>query len=203
MCSEWATTYTQTHTQRSLHKIFWSTFCCTVEHVQLRNVTVAVTNISDNYSRWKCASECTKMHHFEGENTNIFSSSGNGHDGSPFPGHSHTGRGYPLLAGAHLCRCTPKVPPLEYHRHSNPPNHISGYGPDCRIQRSNITQVCWIKSALANVVSCNLDLFCCRYVMLNTSRNTPSKNKTNKAAWLVSNCMPTNSRQRYAHALSR
>ena len=48
-------------------------FCCTVEHVQLKNVTVDVMNIIVTIKvSVKCAPECIKMRHFEGENTKIF-----------------------------------------------------------------------------------------------------------------------------------
>jgi len=62
--------------KKSAQKFLGLPFCCTVEHVQLKNVTVDVMNISDNYSWCKTCSECIKMHHFEGENTKKISGEG-------------------------------------------------------------------------------------------------------------------------------
>jgi len=48
-------------------------FCCTVERVQLKNVTVDVMNIIVTITVGvKCDQESIKMHHCEGENTKIF-----------------------------------------------------------------------------------------------------------------------------------
>ena len=56
-----------------MNENFRFTLCCTVEHVQFKNVTVHVMNIIVTITAGvKCAPECIRMHHFEGENTKIF-----------------------------------------------------------------------------------------------------------------------------------
>ena len=57
---------------KSAQKILGLPFCCTVEHVQLKNVTVDVMSIIVTITVGvKCAPECIKMHHFEGFGYNL------------------------------------------------------------------------------------------------------------------------------------
>jgi len=70
--SEGRFTGVKTPSQKSAQKLLDLPFCCTVEHVQLKNVTADVMNIIVTITVGvKCAPECIKMHHFEGENTSI------------------------------------------------------------------------------------------------------------------------------------
>jgi len=75
------------------------------------NIIMAIIGLVD----LKRAPECIKMHHFEGENAKIFL--GRGHS-PPQPSSDPT-------------PSTPLAPPFECLRHSTPPDHISGYGPEC------------------------------------------------------------------------
>jgi len=89
-------------------KIYGSTFCYTVEHVQLKNVTVDVMNIIVTITVGvKCAPECIKIHHFVEKSTNFC---GKGEQPPPRP--------YLVVTFG----------PRHLHS-SEPPNHISGYGP--------------------------------------------------------------------------
>jgi len=96
--------------EKSTQKFPGLPFCCIVEHVQLKNVTVDVMNIIVTIIVGvKCAPE-SRMHQnapFEGENTQIFL----GGD-TPFRD--------PIGAFSASIRV---------HLALEPPNHISGYGP--------------------------------------------------------------------------
>jgi len=101
-------------------KIFGSTFCCTVEHVQLKNVTVDVMKVSDNYSWCKM---CSRMH-LEEKIQKFFWEEAQ----PPAQTTSQLEMGYPLpdptsvsAFGAFIQVPKALKPP--------PPNHISGYGP--------------------------------------------------------------------------
>jgi len=53
--------------EKSTQKFLVLSFCCTVEHVQLKNVTADVMDIIVTITFGvKCAPECINMHHFEG-----------------------------------------------------------------------------------------------------------------------------------------
>ena len=92
---------------KSEQKFLGLPFCCTVEHVQLKNVTVDVMNIivtSRPTVGVKCAPKCIKMRHFEGKNTKKFLQRGTA------PGPSQIS--LPLSA--------PSAPPFECIQHLNP-----------------------------------------------------------------------------------
>ena len=101
-------------TEKSAQKFLGLPFCCTVGHVQLKNVTVDVMNMIVTITVGvKCAqnaSKCTilneKILFFSGAQTP-----------SPDPIQN------PSLSAS-------SAPPFECLRHSNPPNQISGYGPE-------------------------------------------------------------------------
>jgi len=86
-----------------------------------------VTGVETPQKSLKRDPECIKMHHFEGENAKIFL--GRGHSPLLRP-HPHWG-----LPRPHPCR---RLRRLHSSAHSNPPDHISGYGPgpDCGLSLS-------------------------------------------------------------------
>jgi len=75
--------------EKSVQKFLGLPFRCTVEHVQLKNVTVDVMIILTITVGVKCTPGCIKMRHFEGENI-IFPPA------LPPPRLTPMRRGYPL-----------------------------------------------------------------------------------------------------------
>jgi len=99
-------------------------FCFTVEYVQLKNVTVDVIIIIVTITVGvKCAPECIKLHHFEGENT-FFSGEG----AQPLPDPTPTEERIPLSQTPSRRRILGAS--IRVLSALEPPNHISGYGPE-------------------------------------------------------------------------
>jgi len=120
--------------RKSVQKFLGLPFCCTVEHVQLKNVTVDVMIIVTTTVCVKCAPECIKMHHFLGENRKIF-----WRGAQPPPKLHPTEEGnttsqIPLPSAP--SRVGDRGASIQVPLALEPPDQISGYGPGEKLKNA-------------------------------------------------------------------